>query len=120
MAQGEWPWSGRASSIGDVGERVRQVVAVRLAKGSGYPDVQFVAAKMKMSVRSLQRRLTAKGLTYAGIVQQTRCAAARRMLKERGTIGDVARLLGYSDPAHFTRAFQRWAGMTPSDFRRRS
>jgi AraC-like DNA-binding protein len=34
-------------------------------------------------------------------------------------IGQIARNLGYSDPAHFTRAFQRWTGCTPRDFRDR-
>jgi AraC-like DNA-binding protein len=99
---------------------VRQVVSILLASGTGYPDIQLVADRVGTSVRTLQRRLRATGVTYADVVQQARCAAARQMLKEhRRRIGDVARLLGYSDPAHFTRAFQRWTGSTPRDFRRR-
>jgi AraC-like DNA-binding protein len=91
-----------------------------LASGSGCVDIQLAAGRMGTSVRTLQRRLRATGVTYADVVQQARCAAARHMLKERRRrIGDVARLLGYSDPAHFTRAFQRWMGITPRDFRRR-
>jgi AraC-like DNA-binding protein len=44
---------------------------------------------------------------------------AEQMLANlRDKIGDVARALGYSDPAHFTRAFRRWTGLTPRDFRR--
>jgi AraC-like DNA-binding protein len=52
-------------------------------------------------------------------VQQARNTVAQRLLKQRALpIGDVGRALGYSDPAHFTRAFQRWTGVTPRDFRR--
>jgi AraC-like DNA-binding protein len=41
------------------------------------------------------------------------------MLKDRRRrIGDIARILAYSDHAHFTRAFQRWTGLTPREFRR--
>ncbi len=48
-----------------------------------------------------------------------RFEAARKMLSDPDRkIRDVALLLGYSDAAHFTRAFQRWTGLTPSAFRR--
>jgi AraC-like DNA-binding protein len=73
---------------------------------------------MGTSVRTLQRRLRATGLTYTEIAQRARCAEAQRMLKDwRPRIGDIARALGYSDAAHFTRAFQRWTGQTPRAFR---
>jgi AraC-like DNA-binding protein len=99
---------------------VEQIVATRLADGGGSSDIQEVAARMGTSVRTLQRRLRAGGATYAGVVQQARLTAARRMLRDQARkICDVARVLGYSDPAHFTRAFQRWTGLTPRDFRRR-
>ena len=76
---------------------------------------------METSVRTLQRRLRAAGLTYSQVVQQARRAAAQQMLRDStAAIGRIARTLGYSDPAHFTRAFQRWTGSTPRDFRDRS
>lgn len=75
---------------------------------------------MGTSVRTLQRRLTTSGVTYSQIVQNVRCAAARRMLADRQpSICEIARMLGYSDPAHFTRAFLRWTGVTPRQFRSR-
>jgi AraC-like DNA-binding protein len=99
---------------------VQEVVAVLLASGSGYPDIQLVAARIGTSVRTLQRRLRAAGKSYGRTVHQARFTAARRMLKERrAKIADVAQRLGYSDPAHFTRAFLRWTGVTPREFRRR-
>jgi AraC-like DNA-binding protein len=101
----------------DIGSHVRQVVARLLGQGS--TDVRAVASAVNTSSRTLQRRLREAGLTYAGLVQQVRCEAASHLLMEPGqTVRDVARKLGYSDPAHFTRAFHRWTGLTPRAFRR--
>jgi AraC-like DNA-binding protein len=108
------------SVIADVKHRVEGVLVDLLAADSVRPDIQIVAARMGTSVRTLQRRLLAAGLTYSHVLQQTRCAAAREMLKDRQQrISEVARRLGYSDPAHFTRAFRRWMGFAPRDLRRR-
>jgi AraC-like DNA-binding protein len=86
----------------------------------GSPDVGIVARAVRTSPRTLQRRLQEAGVTFAGVLRQARCVAAEEMLGDpRRKIGDVARVLGYSDPAHFTRAFVRWTGITPRDFRRR-
>jgi AraC-like DNA-binding protein len=72
-----------------------------------------------MSVRTLQRRLQDECLTYARVVAQTRFDAAQRMLDDPDRkVIDVALDLGYSDPSHFTRAFGRWAGVAPREFRR--
>lgn len=102
----------------DVGGAVQQVVATLLP--DGYPDIRLVAEAVSLSPRTLQRRLHAEGATFAGVVARARFAEARRMLREPARkIIDVALDLGYSDPAHFTRAFERWAGIAPRDFRRR-
>ena len=81
--------------------------------------VETVADAVRTSPRTLQRRLHRAGCTFAGVLQRARYAAARRMLRKPGRkIGEIGRVLGYSDPAHFTRAFTRWTGVTPEDFRR--
>ena len=109
-----------AASARDVVRRLRDVVAAASAEGSGAPAIQVAAERMGTTVRTLQRRLRAQGVTYAAVVAGARAAAARQMLKNlHRSIGDIARSLGYSDHAHFTRAFQRWTGLTPRDFRRR-
>jgi len=105
-------------SADDFHQRVRHVVGVLLAGGP--VDVRRVAGLVRTSARTLQRRLHRHGLTYAQVVAQARLETARKMLGDPGRkVGDVARTLGYSDAAHFTRAFQRWTGLTPTDFRRR-
>jgi AraC-like DNA-binding protein len=109
----------RRSSPREIAERVRWVIGLLFAAGGRSPEIQSVAAEMGTSVRTLQRRLRATGSTYGDVVQQARCAAAQQLLKDRRRrIGEIARKLGYSDHAHFTRAFQRWTGVTPREFRR--
>ena len=112
--------SRHVSSARDVAQHVQQVVATLLA-GSDPASIERVAARLSTSVRTLQRRLRAAGLTYSEVLQRVRRASAQRMLLDRAAgISEVARSLGYSDPAHFTRAFHRWTGSTPRDFRARS
>jgi AraC-like DNA-binding protein len=74
---------------------------------------------VQVSARTLQRRLFDEGLTFAGIVARARLDVAQRMLDDPARrVIDVALDLGYSDPAHFTRAFVRWTGLAPREFRR--
>jgi len=101
----------------DVGGALQQLVETLLA--DGYPDIHLVAEAVQMSPRTLQRRLHEEGLTFARVVTRARFGAALRMLADPDRkVIDVALDLGYSDPAHFTRAFSRWTGVTPRDFRR--
>ncbi len=106
-----------AKPADDVGGAVRQIVTTMLR--DGYPDVHALAEAVGMSARTLQRRLQDEGLTYAGVIAQARFDAAQRLLDDPARkVIDVALDLGYSDPSHFTRAFERWAGVAPREFRR--
>jgi len=96
---------------------VQEIVAALLP--DGYPDVRAVAKVMRLSPRTLQRHLSAEGVTFAWLVARVRYAIAQRMLDDPDRkIIEVALDLGYSDQAHFARAFARWSGLTPRQFRR--
>jgi AraC-like DNA-binding protein len=70
---------------------------------------------MHMSERALRRRLQAEGTSFRILVQDVRRHLARRYLQDGGlTVDEVSRLLGYSEPAAFSRAFKRWTGQSPS------
>ena len=70
------------------------------------------------SKRSLQRKLRKMGTCYAEVLDNARFHAASLMLQDPGMhITDVAHRLGYSDLAHFSRAFRRIAGVTPRAYR---
>jgi AraC-like DNA-binding protein len=95
---------------------VRRVLASRVAGGD--TRIGSVAKALMKSARSLQRQLAAEGLTYQELVDATRKEAAERYLADSPLpIAEVAYLLGYSEPAAFHRAFQRWNGETPRAFR---
>lgn len=97
---------------------VRRALASRVAGGD--TRIQAVARALVTSVRSLQRRLAAAGVSYQQLLDLARKDAAERHLKQSSlSIGEVAYLLGYSEAAAFNRAFRRWHKQTPQAFRAR-
>jgi AraC-like DNA-binding protein len=84
-----------------------------------HPRIGAVASAIGTSVRALQRRLAEAGMTFEGLVAHGRFGTAVHLLEETDArILDIALDLGYSDHAHFTRAFRRWTGIPPREFRR--
>lgn len=97
---------------------VRRALASRV--GGGDTRIHTVARTLAMSARSLQRRLAAAGVSYQELLDLARKDSAERYLTDSPlSIGEVAYLLGYSEPAAFTRAFSRWNTETPQAFRQR-
>jgi AraC-like DNA-binding protein len=92
---------------------------VRLALLEGRPRVDWVARKMGLSGRSLQRHLNANHTTFEAVMDHV-LTRYSTVLLERGEmpITELALQLGYADPSHFVRAFRRWTGQTPGEFRR--
>ena len=83
------------------------------------PGTAAVAAKLHMSPRSLQRRLQSEGTSLAKVLFELRRDLALRYLRDpRIAIGEVGFLLGFLDGAAFQRAFKRWTGSTPAQYRR--
>lgn len=96
--------------------RVREVLTQRLAQGE--PSQEEVAELLNMSARTLQRKLGEGGITYKEILDETRRVLALAYLSaQRHTVSDVTYLLGFSAGSSFTRAFRRWTGLSPSDWR---
>jgi AraC-like DNA-binding protein len=76
--------------------------------------VDAIAAQLGMSTRTLARKLASEGHSFTKILEGLRCALARRYLAESEmSISEIAWLLGYSEVANFTHAFQRWTGTNP-------
>lgn len=85
---------------------------------SGMPSAEEVARALGLSQRSLQRRLAALGLSFHGVVDETRHELARRYLDDpTKSVTEITFLLGFSEQSAFTRAFRRWSGMPPSIYR---
>jgi AraC-like DNA-binding protein len=95
---------------------VQRVLVSRIAGGD--IRTQAVARVLNVSARTLQRRLAEEGVTYQALVDRARKDAASRYLGNANlAIGEVAYLVGFSEPAPFHRAFKRWFGVTPERFR---
>jgi AraC-like DNA-binding protein len=98
--------------------RVRTTIQDQLA-GGDEPNLDRVARVLATSRRSLQRQLAGESLTFAQVVDDVRSTLARAYLGRRElSIAEVAYLLAFSEQSSFTRAFRRWTGMTPVEFRR--
>ncbi|WP_416024991.1 AraC family transcriptional regulator [Achromobacter marplatensis] len=77
-----------------------------------------IAREIGMSARTLQRRLKSSGVDFEALHDETRRSEALRLIGMRKySATEIAYMVGYSDPAHFTRAFKRWTGQAPSRFR---
>lgn len=96
---------------------------VRAAIIAALPDgapVEAVARTLRLSVRTLQRRLGDAGTTYRDALDTVRGELAREYLHDgRVAISEVALLLGFADQRSFHRAFERWTGETPGRWRAR-
>jgi AraC-like DNA-binding protein len=103
------------------GETLRHTVRAVIWSllGDGPPSLKHVAAVVRMSPRTLQRRLAAEGTSVHGEIEEIRKTMALAVLRDRSIpIADVAFLLGYTEPSAFFRSFKRWTGTTPRRFRR--
>ena len=95
-------------------------VATHLASSlPGSTDVGEVAAALHMSGRTLQRRLEQEGTRFGEVLDRARLDRARRLLADPSvTLTDVAYRVGFADLATFSRAFRRWTGKPPGQWRR--
>jgi AraC-like DNA-binding protein len=77
-----------------------------------------IAARLALSRRTFNRRLTEEGTSFGPILDDVRREFACAFLRDRRlSIADVAFFLQYSEPAAFNRSFRRWTGRTPGEFR---
>ena len=99
-------------------DRVTAVIVDMLPSG-GIAD-EKIAESLNMGVRSLQRRLKDHQASFSGLLENTRRELSREYLRDpKHSVNEVAYLLGFSEPGNFSRAFKRWYGQTPSEFRGR-
>jgi AraC-like DNA-binding protein len=94
---------------------------VRLGLLERRPTIDYVGARLSMSTRGLQRRLAGYGQSFEAIRRRILLENAKAMLADPGRrVTDIAYELGYSDPAHFSRAFAAMTGESPRVWRRGS
>jgi AraC-like DNA-binding protein len=98
---------------------VHQVCSV-LTKtmGGKRPSIELVAKELRISVRTLQRRLEDEGTSYQRLLDEVRQRTARHLLASTDLdAGEIAFVLGFEELNSFSRAFQGWEGMSPGRWR---
>jgi AraC-like DNA-binding protein len=98
-------------------DRVRRLVLEELDLGEA--TLPRVAARLRMSERTLQRRLGAAETSLQAMVDDVRRTQSLRALAESGaSIAEISYRLGFTEASAFHRAFKRWTGSTPASYRR--
>ncbi|MFN7940180.1 MAG: AraC family transcriptional regulator [Thermoanaerobaculia bacterium] len=99
-----------------LGDRLRTWLLASLSDGE--PRAAAAARALHLSVRSLHRGLATEHLTFRGLLAGLRQEQAAKLLADpRYNLSEVAFLLGFAELSSFHRAFKRWAGTTPAEFR---
>ena len=94
------------------------VVEIADVLSNGVPTLPQIADRLNVGSRTLQRRLSARGLTFQELIDEARRRLTRKLLANtRYSLAEVAYLAGFSDQSAFTRAFKRCFGQTPRAYR---
>jgi AraC-like DNA-binding protein len=98
-------------------DSVRREISVGLRGGD--PGLEAIAQKLVVAPRTLQRKLKEAGTSHQELLDEMRRELSIYYLQERQmAVCEVAFLLGFSETSAFHRAFKRWTGTTPGEFRR--
>lgn len=88
------------------------------ALSNGVPQAAEVARDMGLSERTLYRRLADEGLTFRDVLTEAQSSLAQELLRDgTNSIAEIAFLTGFSEQSTFSRAFKRWVGQAPAQFR---
>lgn len=94
---------------------------VRFSLAGGHCSIDGCAEKLGLAVRTLQTRLSETGREFSDILRDERTALAKAFLdREQMSLSDIAAELGYAEQSSFGRAFKRWTGISPQQYRQRA
>jgi AraC-like DNA-binding protein len=93
--------------------------AIAQALSEGAPKMADIARGLGLSARSFHRRLAERGMSFQTLTEETRRDLAQGLLRdERHSLAEIAFLTGFAEQSSFTRAFKRWVGVTPANYRK--
>ena len=88
---------------------------------NGHIEEADIAASIHLSRRSMPRKLRERGVFFSQLLESTRRELSLQYLRDsQHAFNEIACLVGFSDPANFSRAFKRWYGQPPSHYREQS
>ncbi|MCD6059982.1 MAG: AraC family transcriptional regulator [Moraxellaceae bacterium] len=107
----------RRRRLAGLAGQVRDLLTRNPAHLPGMPEI---AAELHINARTLRRRLAEEGVDFSSLVEEVRGTVAEELLTTTTlSLEEIASRLGYSEPSAFTRAFKRWKGEAPRDYRQR-
>ena len=100
----------------DLSMQVQSKLIERLP--SGQVNEEMIASAINVSQRSLQRKLKEQGVSFTQLLEDTRRDLGLQYVRDpQRSFNEIAFLLGFAEPGNFTRAFKRWYGKSPSQYR---
>jgi AraC-like DNA-binding protein len=97
-------------------KKLRKIILQLLS--NGHPSLVQAAEILEISPRTLQRKMAKENMSYKQLVEDIRYhEACRLLINSKKNICDISTLLGYADAGSFTRAFSRWYGSGPKQYR---
>ncbi len=107
----------KLAPVSDLKGRTKEAIARSLSEG--LPKMADIARGLGVSARSFHRRLAEHGLSFQTLTEETRRELAEGMLRdERYSLAEIAFLTGFSEQSSFSRAFKKWVGYTPANYRK--
>lgn len=96
--------------------QVTRMIAAEMS--SGAPSLDEICEQLSLSRRTLQRRLKDHGIEYSSLVEDVRRELALSYIKDSDySMTEISLLVGYAESGSFTRAFRRWTGHSPQQYR---
>lgn len=104
--------------VRSLGERITHLLGP-LLNGGQEPDLEAVARHLQLPTWTLRRKLAEEGTRFRNLLNDTRRDLAETYIRDTElAFGEIAYLLGFASAEAFQRAFKRWTGLTPGEFRR--
>lgn len=107
------------SSLPAESKLIEQIRLSCLNNKGNFPSAEVFAERSGMSARTLHRQLANENKTYQGVLDEIRCTLAKQFLDQPDLpVEAVATQVGFSEASNFRKAFKRWTGLTPSEYRK--
>ena len=101
---------------GSFATRVRRTL--RALPAAAWPDADAIARRLNVAPATLRRRLSQEGHSCQSIKDELRRdLAIAALLDPRRSVADIAAAVGFAEPSAFHRAFRKWTGQRPTDYR---